>query len=448
VKNLTVIGTGYVGLTTGACFADMGNHVTCIDIDAGKIARLRQGIIPIYEPGLQEVVVRSTDAGRLHFTTSFADGLRTAEFVFIAVGTPDNGSGGADLSQVRAAARSIAEHLSHPITVINKSTVPIGTGDLVTGIIEEYRSRGVPFAVVSNPEFLREGTALADCMHPDRVVLGSADRVAAERVAELYRSLNCPIIITDLRTAEMIKYASNAFLATRISFINEIAAICQQLGADVKEVARGMGSDKRIGAYVLDAGLGFGGSCLPKDVKALMHMAQQAGQHPQLLEAVMQINHDRRRWVVDELRDRLGGLAGKRVGLLGIAFKPNTDDIREAPSLDIIRLLQQEGATVAAYDPAAQTHAAEVTEGVEFCATAYDVANQADAVVVVTEWNEFKNLDLRELKQRMAGRLLLDGRNLYDPDDLGALGLDYIGVARRASWLPATTEEVPATIQE
>jgi UDPglucose 6-dehydrogenase len=443
MKNITVIGTGYVGLTTGACFADMGNQVTCIDIDEVRISRLQAGVIPIYEPGLQEVVVRSLAAERLRFSTSYAEGLAEAELVFIAVGTPDDGRGGADLSQVRAAAKSIAEHLIRPIIVINKSTVPIGTGDLVTSIINEHRQRDIPFAVVSNPEFLREGTALADCTHPDRVVLGASDRKAAEQVAELYQVLNCPIIITDLRTAEMIKYASNAFLATRISFINEIAAICQRLGADVTEVARGMGYDTRIGTAHLSAGLGFGGSCFPKDVKALMRMAQDAGQHPQMLETVMQINQDRRRWVIEELEARLGDLAGKKIGLLGIAFKPDTDDIREAPALEIIRLLQERGAEVAAYDPAASANAAAVTEDVRFCRNAYAAAADADAMVLVTEWNEFKNLDLAALKRRMRGTVLVDGRNLYDPAALRALGFDYVGVARGEAMSPTEQDALP-----
>jgi UDPglucose 6-dehydrogenase len=386
--------------------------------------------MPIHEPGLQEVVVRNVNAGRLRFTTSYAEGMRSAQFVFIAVGTPSDGHGGADLSQVRAAAKSIAEHLDHPVVVVNKSTVPIGTGDLVTAIINEHRHVDVPFSVVSNPEFLREGSALADCMSPDRVVLGAADRDAAEEVARLYLSLNCPVIITDLRTAEMIKYASNAFLATRISFINEIAGICERLGADVKQVAKGMGFDPRIGAAFLDAGLGFGGSCFPKDVKALMYMAADAGQHPQLLQAVMEINSYRRRWVVEQLTERLGNLEGKRIALLGIAFKPETDDIREAPSIELIHLLQAEGSHISAYDPAAVENAAVVTENVEFTGNPYDAVNGADAVVLVTEWNEFKNLDLARVKALMKRPLLVDGRNLYDPAQLLEVGFEYVGVAR------------------
>lgn len=430
MKNITVIGTGYVGLTTGASFADMGNQVICIDIDEAKLRRLRDGIMPIHEPGLQEVVVRNMNAGRLRFSTSYEVGMREAQFVFIAVGTPSDGHGGADLSQVRAAAKSIAEHLSHPVIVINKSTVPIGTGDLVTAIINEHKRTDVSFSVVSNPEFLREGSALADCMNPERVVLGAVNRDAAEEVARLYLSLNAPVIITDLRTAEMIKYASNAFLSTRISFINEIAGICEGLGADVKQVAKGMGFDSRIGGAYLDAGLGFGGSCFPKDVKALMSMAAEAGQHPQLLQAVMEINSYRRRWVVERLAERLGTLEGKRVALLGIAFKPETDDIREAPSIELIHLLQAEGATISVYDPAAMENAAAVTENVEFADSPYDAVQGADGVVLVTEWNEFRNLDLGRLKTLMSRPLLIDGRNLYDPEQLLELGFEYVGVAR------------------
>lgn len=442
MKDLTVIGTGYVGLTTGAAFADMGNRVVCLDVDELKIQNLRQGILPIYEPGMQEVVTRNLAAGRLSFTTSYAESLRDAEIVFIAVGTPDDGSGGADLSQVRAAAMSIARHLTHPIIVVNKSTVPIGTGDLVTSIITEYRTNAVPFAVVSNPEFLREGQALADCMNPDRVVLGATDQDAAEQVARLYLSLKCPIIITDLRTAEMIKYASNAFLATRISFINEIAAICERLGADIKQVATGMGYDKRIGPAFLDAGLGFGGSCFPKDVKALIRMATDAGAHPQMLEAVMDINRDRRAWVIDRLTQRLGHLEGRHIALLGLAFKPNTDDVREAPSLDIIARLQEAGARVTAYDPAAIETARLATRDVTFASDPYSAVTGADAAILITEWNEFKNLDLAQIHALMRGSIFVDGRNLYDPSVLTNLGFEYLGVARGQRTVDPAVESV------
>ena len=448
MKKITVIGTSYVGLTTGTCFADMGNQVVGVDVDATKIAHLQEGILPIHEPGLQEVVVRNAHAGRLRFTTSYQEGMRDAEFVFIAVGTPGDGDGGADLSQVRAAAQSIAEALTRPVIVVNKSTVPIGTGDLVTSIITEHQRGDVPFWVVSNPEFLREGSALSDCMHPDRIVLGSSDRDAAETVAKLYLSLKCPIIVTDLRTAEMIKYASNAFLATRISFINEIAAICERLGADIKEVALGMGYDQRIGPAFLEAGLGFGGSCFPKDVKALMRMAADTGQHPQLLQAVMDINRDRRQWVIDRLHERLGDLAGKRIGLLGLAFKPDTDDVREAASIDLIQRLQAEGAEVTAYDPVATSSAAAVTTGVAFCPDAYVAAREADALVLATAWNEFKHLDLERLKAGMRQAILIDGRNLYEPDQLRSAGFDYLGVARGVTAVGSTVSQQQAVLRD
>jgi UDPglucose 6-dehydrogenase len=429
-KTICVVGTGYVGLTTGTCLADLGNHVVCVDVDPVKVRNLARGVIPIHEPGLTEIVVRNIEAGRLRFTTSYEEGLRDAEIAFIAVGTPDDGSGGADLSQVRAAARSIASAMRRPLVVVNKSTVPIGTGDLVTTIIAEHRADQHDFAVVSNPEFLREGSAVYDCMNPDRVVLGSENAAAMDVVEQLYLPLDAPIVKTDLRTAEMIKYASNAFLATRISFINEVASICERLGADIKQVAMGMGFDSRIGKHFLDAGLGFGGSCFPKDVNALIRMARDAGQHPQMLEAVMEINRDRRRWVMDRLHERLGDLAGKRIALLGIAFKPETDDIREAPALDLIARVQAEGGSVAAYDPAAVENARRETRDVDFASDPYEAVSGADAVILVTEWNEFKQIDLRRVLELMRGRALIDGRNVYDPRIASALGFHYVGMAR------------------
>jgi UDPglucose 6-dehydrogenase len=359
MRRICVVGTGYVGLTTGTCFADLGNQVTCLDIDAAKIEGLKRGEMPIYEPGLAELVEHNAAAGRLRFIAQqdaehYDQAIADAEIIFIAVSTPTYaGSDRADLRAVRECARRIAPVLRGNTSIVNKSTVPIGVGDWVSAIIEKHKQPDATFAVVSNPEFLREGNAVADFMQPDRVVLGSTNQEAAEKVAQLYLTLRCRVMITDLRTAEMIKYASNAFLATKISFINEIAHICEQLGADVKDVATGMGYDERIGGYFLDAGLGFGGSCFPKDVKALAHMADYSGCHPQLLRAVLDINYDQRRRFVEKLSHALGGLSGKHVGLLGLAFKPNTDDMREAPSLDLIRYLRAEGATVAAYDPQA-----------------------------------------------------------------------------------------------
>ena len=430
MKTICIIGTGYVGLTTGTCLADLGNQVTCLDIDEAKIAKLQRGEMPIYEPGLEELVGRNVAAGRLRFTTSYAEGVPEADFVFIAVNTPSGPEGEADIVHVRQAARSIAEVLGQRTIIVNKSTVPIGTGDWVTEIVEKHVAPGIEFAVVSNPEFLREGSAVLDCLQPDRIVLGAQDRAAAEAVAQLYLPLRRPIIITDLRTAEMIKYASNAFLATRISFINEIASICEKLGADVKEVAAGMGYDRRIGPAFLDAGLGWGGSCFHKDVKALEHMAAINGCHPQLLRAVMEINRDQRRLVVQKLREALGRLTDKTIGLLGLSFKPNTDDMREAPSLEVAHLLAHEGARLRGYDPVAMPVAARVLPQVTLCATPYELAQEADGLVVVTEWNEFKQLDMARIKTLMRQPVLVDGRNLYDPAEMTRLGFVYRCVGR------------------
>jgi UDPglucose 6-dehydrogenase len=430
MRTICVIGVGYVGLVTGACFADQGHQVTCVDVDPAKIGKLCDGMLPIYEPGLEEMVRRNAHAGRLHFTTSYAEGLAGAEFAFIAVGTPQGSGGEADLQYVRAAALSIAEAMDHPLTIVNKSTVPMGTGDWVADIVRRHQPQSIDFWVVSNPEFLREGSAISDFLFPDRVVLGSLDAEAAAPVAQLYLSLRAPIMITDLRTAEMIKYASNAFLATRISFINEIASICEALGADVKEVAVGMGYDKRIGSQFLDAGIGYGGSCFPKDVQALAHIAAVHGCHPQLLRAVMDINRDQRRQVVHKLRELLGRLDEKIIGVLGLAFKPNTDDMREASSVDIIHLLQSEGARVRAYDPVAMPNAPLYLNGVKLCQDAYQVAEGADALVIVTEWNEFKHLDLPRLRAAMRLPVVVDGRNLYDPEEMRILGFTYRGMGR------------------
>ncbi len=430
MKHIAVIGTGYVGLVTGTCFADLGNKVICIDIDERKIEILRSGGVPIYEPGLQEVIQRNVAAGRLSFTTSYAEGLRDAEFVFIAVGTPSGVDGEADLQYVRMAAESIAQTMDHPLIIINKSTVPVGTGDWVADIIRKHQPTPIEFAVVSCPEFLREGSALADFMAPDRVVLGSLDREAAEKVAQLHLPLRAPIMVTDLRTAEMIKYASNAFLATRISFINEIANICERLGADVKEVAAGMGYDKRIGRAFLDAGVGFGVSCFPKDVKALEYMGLLHGAHPALLRAVMEINRDQRRQVIHKLRQLLGSLRGRKIGLLGLAFKPNTDDMRDAPSVEIAHMLLREGATVIGYDPVAHETARRTIPELPLAKNPYDLADGCDALVLVTEWNEFKHLDLARIRSLMKTPVFIDGRNVYDPDTMREAGFLYRGMGR------------------
>lgn len=433
MKSITVVGVGYVGIITGACFADLGNHVCCIDINEQRIANLKKGIMPIYEQGLHELVERNVNAGRLCFTTSYEEAINDneAEFVFICVGTPEGVDGEADLQYVRAAAESVAEVMDHPLIVINKSTVPVGTGDWVAEIVREAQPRATPFSVVSCPEFLREGSAISDFMNPDRTVLGSRDKEAADKVAQLHLPLRAPIVVTNLRTAEMIKYASNAFLATKISFINEIANICEELGADVQEVAAGMGLDNRIGSSFLNAGIGYGGSCFPKDVKALAYMANVKGRHPQLLNAVMDINDFQRKTVVLKTRDILGDdLTGRTVGLLGLAFKPNTDDMREAPSIEIARMLQDAGATVKGYDPVAMDWASRVIPNIELTKNAYELVTDCDAAIVCTEWNEFKQLDLGRVKELMKQAVIVDGRNIYEAAKMQEAGFVYLGVGR------------------
>ncbi|HRT31967.1 MAG TPA: UDP-glucose/GDP-mannose dehydrogenase family protein, partial [Anaerolineae bacterium] len=401
------------------------------DINAERIANLKQNILPIYEPGLEELVERNVKAGRLSFTTSYAEAIQEAEFVFIAVGTPSDVDGQADLRYVRMAAESIADVMDHPLIIVNKSTVPVGTGDWVAEIIHNRRPDAPEFAVVSCPEFLREGSAISDFMNPDRTVLGSTNKDAAAKVAQLHLPLRSAIMITDLRTAEMIKYASNAFLATKISFINEIANICEALGADVKEVAAGMGLDKRIGRFFLDAGIGWGGSCFPKDVKALAYMAETEGRHPHLLHAVMDINADQRQAPVRKLREIFAeDLKGKVIGLLGLAFKPNTDDMRDAPSIDIVHSLLRAGAKVRAYDPVAMPGASALLPDVEMMPDPYALAEGADALILVTEWNEFKHLDLARIKTALCAPVLIDGRNIYDPQTMAALGFIYRGIGR------------------
>ncbi len=431
MKNVCVIGVGYVGLVTGTCFADLGNRVVALDINEKRIENLQNGIMPIYEPGLKEIVDRNIRANRLSFTTAYGEALKDAEFVFICVGTPEGVDGEADLQYVRMAAEEIARQMDHQLIIINKSTVPVGTGDWVAGIIRENQPRPIPFSVVSCPEFLREGSAIRDFFNPDRTVLGSTDREACHQVAQLHLPLRAPIVVTDLRTAEMIKYASNAFLATRISFINEIANICEALGADVKEVAQGMGYDRRIGHHFLEAGVGFGGSCFPKDVTALAYMAQVHGTHPQLLQAVMDINRSQRKNIVLKLSDMLGGtVQDKLIGVLGLAFKENTDDIRESPALDIAEMLHEQGATLRGYDPVAMENVARVAPYVQLCGDPYELATGCDALVIATPWNEFKSLDMEEIVKVMRQPVMIDGRNLYDGDLMKSLGFHYRGVGR------------------
>ena len=431
MKQICVVGVGYVGLVTAACFADLGNRVAALDVDEKRIDNLKKGIMPIYEPGLEELVKRNVKAGRLCFSASYAEAMKGAEFAFIAVGTPSGVDGNADLQYVDSAARSIAQNMTAPLIIINKSTVPIGTGDWVADIVKGAQPQPIEFAVVSCPEFLREGSAIADFMSPHRNVIGSLDRDAADKVAQLHLPLRAPIVITDLRTAEMIKYASNAFLATKISFINELADLCELVGADVKEVAAGMGYDARIGRHFLDAGLGWGGSCFPKDVQALAYMAKEKGLNPRILNDVMDVNYDRRKAVTKHVEELLGGsLKGKTIGMLGLAFKENTDDMRDAPSVDISNALVAAGAKVRGYDPVARHVAAPLMPAVEIFDDAYKMAQDCDALIVVTQWNEFKQLDLERIKDSLKSPIIYDGRNIYDPGLMKEMGFSYRAIGR------------------
>jgi UDPglucose 6-dehydrogenase len=430
LSRVAVIGAGYVGLTTAACLADLGNDVIVVDTNREKVAQLLRNHVPFYEPGLSELVERNTKAKRLTFTTSYQEAVPGAEYAIIAVSTPEGEGGEADLSFVESAAGSIADAMDGPLVVVNKSTVPPLTGDMVSRVIGQRNAKHKA-DVVSNPEFLREGSAIQDFMHPDRVVIGGHDRAAAEKVAKLYEPLQAHILITpNIYTAEMVKYASNAFLAARISFINEIARICERVDADAKLVAEGMGLDKRIGPSYLDVGIGYGGSCFGKDVKALAALAERFDYHPELLNAVMDINRDQRMLVIDKLRDGLDELQDKVVGLLGLAFKPNTDDLRDAPSMDIARVLLAAGTHVRAYDPAAMEGARVKLPEVEYMKDAYGVAAGADALVVVTEWNEFRHLDMGRLKASMRRPVIVDGRNIYDPAVMRGHGFTYRGIGR------------------
>ncbi|MBL7201996.1 MAG: UDP-glucose/GDP-mannose dehydrogenase family protein [Anaerolineae bacterium] len=430
-KRICVIGTGYAGLANAACLADLGNGVIGVDRDQAKIEQLNHGVLPIYEPGLAEIVRRNIQAGRLVFSTSYDEGMQDAELVFVCVGTPSGVEGETDLADVEQAAIEVAKRIHQPVVIVNRSTVPIGTGDWMSDIIRDHlQSPDTPFTMVSNPEFLREGSAVYDWMHPDRIVLGTTDPPAAEKVSQLYRSLGAELIITDPRTAEMIKYAANAFLASKISFINEIANICEALGADVRTVAHGMGTDQRISPHFLEAGIGWGGSCFPKDVKALAYIAAVHGQHPQMLRAVMEINTDQRKRAVTKVREILGGFRGKVIGVWGLTFKPNTDDLRDAPSISIIHMLQNEGAIVRAYDPVAMDKARNMLPRIVYCDSPYSAAEDADAVFLVTEWNEFKQLDMARVRDLMRRPILLDGRNVYDPQRMREMGFIYRGMGR------------------
>jgi len=434
---IAMIGTGYVGLVSGACFSEFGHTVVCVDNDSAKIERLEAGEIPIFEPGLEGLVASNMRDDRLRFTTDLASAVKAADAVFIAVGTPSRrGDGHADLSYVYAAAREIAKSLDGYTVVVTKSTVPVGTGDEVERLIREARG-DADFDVVSNPEFLREGSAINDFMRPDRVVIGTDSERAQDVMRQLYRVLyliETPIIFTSRTTSELVKYASNTFLATKITFINEIADLCERVGADVHDVSRGIGLDGRIGRKFLHPGPGYGGSCFPKDTLALVRTAQSVGSPLRIVETVVDINDNRKRRMADKVITACGGsVAGKTIAILGLTFKPNTDDMRDAPSLDIVPALIAAGARVRAFDPEGMTEAKAMLDGVEWCESAYDTMDGADALVIITEWNEFRALDLERMRTLMAKPMMIDLRNIYDPDEMAAAGIFYTCVGRPSS---------------
>jgi len=429
--NISIIGTGYVGLVSGACFAELGNNVICCDNDNKKITSLKKGIIPIFEPGLEELAIANTKKKRLKFTSSIKEAVLASEVIFIAVGTPSSENGEADLTGIENVVRNIAINMKKYRLIVEKSTVPVETGKWVKHTLSTYINHKVKFDVASNPEFLREGQAINDFMHPDRIVIGVESKKAADILAGLYKPLHAPLVITDIKSAELIKHASNSLLATKISFINAVARICDIVGADIIEVAEGLGLDKRIGEAFLDAGIGYGGSCFPKDLDAFINISEKLGYDFQLLKAVREINKEQKAFFVKKIKDTLWILKDKTIGVLGLSFKPNTDDIRNAPSIDIIKALQQEGANIRVYDPQAMEKAKGLLDKVKFCQDSYDACRNSDCLLIVTEWDEFKELDFSKIKKLLKRPIIIDGRNIYDPRKMEKLGFTYIGIGRR-----------------
>lgn len=427
---ISIIGAGHVGLVTGACFADLGNHVLMVDHDRTRIAQLRRGVMPFYEPGLEELVRRGVAQRRLRFTTSVKDGVEYGLAIFICVGTPSRPNGDADLSAVEHVCWEIAKGLRTYRLIVEKSTVPVETGEWIKRTLRLAVPRKAPFDVASNPEFLREGSALHDFLQPDRIVLGVESSRAKALLLELYKPLKAPVLVTDVKSAELIKHASNSFLALKISFINAVAQLCDRVGANVVNVADGMGLDRRIGRAFLDAGIGYGGSCFPKDVAAFIRIADKLDYDFQLLKAVVRVNEEQRSFFVKRITETLWNVANKTIGVLGLAFKPDTDDMREAPSVDIIRALQAEGAKIRVFDPKTLAQADGLFTGVTFCKDVYETARGADCLALLTEWNEFKELDLARIKKLMRQPVIVDGRNLYDPATLQRLGFRYVGIGR------------------
>jgi UDPglucose 6-dehydrogenase len=431
--NICVIGTGYVGLVTGSCFAEFGLNVTCVDNDEQKIALLQKGTSPIFEPGLEEMVKRNLREGRLVFTTEIDKAVEKSLVIFIAVGTPPKKDGSVDMTYIDEVARKIGENLNGYKVIATKSTVPVGTGERIRKVIQQYERKKVNFDIVSNPEFLREGAAIEDFMRPNRVVIGAASEQAMAIMKDLYSPLyliEAPFVITNIETAEMIKYASNAFLATKVSFINEIANLCEKVGADVNVVAKGMGLDQRIGSKFLHAGPGYGGSCFPKDTLGIAKIAEKYGYRFEIVRSVMKVNEKQKERMVAKVKEALGNLKGKTIAVLGLSFKPNTDDMREAPSLKIISSLQREGAKIRAYDPKAMEVARKIFKKIEYGKDPYDVAKGSDALLIITEWNQFRNLDLKRLQKMMKSPMFLDFRNIYEPAKMREMGFKYFAVGR------------------
>lgn len=431
--HIAVIGTGYVGLVTGACFAEFGVEVTCVDVDDSKIARLNQGIIPIYEPGLEKIVEKNTRAGRLHFTTDTKSSIEQALVIFLAVGTPPKKDGTPDMSFYQSAARDVANFMNGYKVLVTKSTVPVGTGKWLREFVKEHQSVKTNFGVASNPEFLREGAAIEDFMRPDRIVIGSNEEDAIAIMKDLYRPLyliETPIVITSLEAAELTKYAANAFLATKISFINEIANLCDKIGCDVHDVARGMGMDKRIGSKFLHPGPGYGGSCFPKDTRALSTVAKQFGADSRIVDAVIEVNERQRRAMIPKIEKLLNDINGKKIGVLGLSFKPETDDMRESPAIDIIKDLLAKGAKVKAYDPVAMEEAKKCLPDIEYALDEYDAIEGADLLIFLTEWNQFRALDMNRVKELLKFPKIADLRNIYDPAAMREMGFEYTGVGR------------------
>lgn len=427
---ISVVGAGYVGLVSGACFASLGNEVICVDIDTKKIAMLKKGKLPIYEPGLEEMVKENLKNGNLVFTTDLAAAVRKTEIIVIAVGTPPKPNGEADLSYVEDVARTIAKEMNGYKVVVEKSTVPVQTGEWIEKTLRRFAKKNAKFDVVSNPEFLREGSAVQDFMNPDRVVLGVSSKKAREILNNLYKPLKAPMVFTDIKSSEIIKHAANSYLAMKISFINAISRICELSGADVEQVALGMGLDRRIGRNFLNAGIGFGGFCFPKDLSAFVRISEKLGYDFHLLKAVQDINEAQKKFFVEKIEQAIWNINGKTIGVLGLAFKPNTDDMRYAPSVDIIAALQSMGAKIKVYDPHAMEKAKEALKGVQFCEDSYSAAKKSDCLVILTEWNEFKELNLAKIKKLLHQPVIVDGRNIYDPEKMKDLGFRYFSVGR------------------